>query len=261
MKVRLGALRAFLREVALLEQASVPGRWDPRHGVPVDDEELEAMDETDERMVGDGAEDDIAPHLRSKEDGLALGDPFQENVNAEIREYLMQEALGPEMPDAEAALTGDKESDEASGDEAGSGGDAAGAETSAPAGFYTAFDMDRDHSATWYRSPGQPAGTGGDPFRSEDPHARLGFHPPGGQSEGEPLAPPIWQLSAGSDTSKVLGANAKPDSGGVDSGNGSKESEAPGGNSEEGEGDAGEDGDEGEGEEQERARPGDRQKR
>ena len=185
MKVRLGLLREFLRE-ALLEQAWVPGRWDPRSGEPVDADDLQAMGETDDRMEGDGAgpssapeDDDVAQHLRSEEEGMSLGDQVEEGLNAAIRQYLTQEATE------------------------GGGG---------PTGFYAPFDMERDHSATWYRSPGQPMGAGGDPFRSEDSNAQLGFHAPGNE-ETASLAPPIWQLTAGSDTSKVLGAGAKPDTG------------------------------------------------
>lgn len=232
MKVRLGTLRLFISEV-IAEQAWVPGRWDPRHGEPVDDEELAAMGEVDDRMVGDGT-DDIADHLRSDEEGRSLGNAPDETMREaeelarELRRYFLQEATPEQDSDAEGA-DGTSEPPGSEGEDSGDGGDPTG-----PAGFYTPFDMTKDHmgtddlSSTWYRSPGRPMGTEGDPFRSEDPHAQLGFHPPGGSKEGEPLAPQIWQLTAGSDTSKVLGANAKPDSGGVDSGDGSKESEAPG---------------------------------
>lgn len=200
MRIRLGALRRFLRET---------------------------LGETDERMVGDGAGDDIAAHLRSNEEGLSLGDPVQEAgaLNAEIGRYLLQE---DDDQDASAETTG------------GSSAPAA------PTGFYTPFDMEKDHSSTWYRSPGRAAGTSGDPYRSEDPHTQLGFHAPGSDGEAATLAPPIWQLTAGSDTSKVLGANAKPDAGGVGSDGESEEGEE--GQGLEG-GEPGEEGDEAEGEE------------
>ena len=108
-------------------------------------------------------------------------------------------------------------------------------------GAYTPFDMERDHtgrqSSPWYRSPGLAAGGDGDPGRNTDPHAYLGMHPSAaardpaasppaadGQSgTAARLAPPIWQLSAGSDTSKVLGANARPGSSDVQSGDGTEE--------------------------------------
>lgn len=120
-------------------------------------------------------------------------------------------------------------------------------------GAYTPFDMERDHTGRstmpWYRSPGLPAGGDGDPGRAADPHAYLGMHPPAAQ--GDPtsappaatgqtgasarLAPPIWQLSAGSDTSKVLGANARPATPEVPSGDGTEEDEVgPDGDAEEG---------------------------
>lgn len=208
MRVRLGTLRELLREVLLAEQAIVPAR-----GVPTQVDDHEAMGETDERMLGDEGNGDIAPHLRSDDDGLTLGDPVEESVNAEIRKYLMQEVEDDQQqpPEGEEAAAG-------AGAAGGAEATSSGSETSAPTGFYVPFDMERDHSATWYRSPGRAAGTDGDPFRGEDPHSQLGFHPPKPNdttshpaSAGEPvqLAPPIWQLSAGSDTSKVLGANAK----------------------------------------------------
>lgn len=110
-------------------------------------------------------------------------------------------------------------------------------------GAYAPFDMERDHtgraSTPWYRSPGLPAGGDGDPGRTADAHAYLGMHAPaagedptasppaaGGQTgTAARLAPPIWQLSAGSDTSKVLGANARPAPAGVPSEDGTEEDE------------------------------------
>lgn len=220
MKVRLGTLRLFIREVVLVDE----------------------MNQVDDRMIGDGADDDISDHLKDGEDGQSLGNSPDEtmrehdDLSRELQLYFLQEDVEQQNSDAEPA-DGTSEPP-GNGGEAESGGSApAGA-----AGFYTPFDKERDHSATWYRSPGQAAGTAGDPFRSEDPHAQLGFHPPGSDGESKPLAPPIWQLSAGSDTSKVLGANAKAGAGGGQSGDGSKESEAPGGT-------GAEEGDEAEGEE------------
>jgi len=59
-------------------------------------------------------------------------------------------------------------------------------------GFYAPFDMERDHVGTsppaWYRAPGRPAGEDGDPYRSTDPYAQLGFHPPAGPND--PTASP-----------------------------------------------------------------------
>ena len=259
MKVRLGELRRFLRKT-IQEQAWVPGRWYPSEGEPVDPAdaerlgdplgmaEIDELDQADARMLGDGkgpSEDedyDIADHLRGDEEKTSLGDPPDETIreatdlNREIRQYILQE--GP--PGAGMV-------------------DPIGAK-----GFYSDFDMEKDHgtgedlSATWYKSPGRPQGTEGDPFRGEDPHAQLGFHPPKGSQDptasppavdGEEgatarLAPPIWQLSAGGDTSKVLGANAKPDTGGEESGDESEEGE------EGSEAEPGAEGDEAEGEEQ-----------
>lgn len=123
-------------------------------------------------------------------------------------------------------------------------------EAGAPAavGFYAPFDMGRDHTGDtgagpWYRSPGQPAGSAGDPGRGPDAYAQLGFHPSAGAT-GETgvqarLAPPIWQLAAGSDTSSVLGAGARApaDSAGSTDGEaaGSSEGEAEGDGPPEGE--------------------------
>jgi len=119
-------------------------------------------------------------------------------------------------------------------------------------GAYTPFDMERDHtgkaSTPWYRSPGLAAGADGDPSRPADAHAYLGMHPPAAQQDptasppaasGEGgtaarLAPPIWQLSAGSDTSKVLGANAKPSASSVPSADGTEEGDP--GDTQDGEG-------------------------
>jgi hypothetical protein len=230
-----------LYEAILREEAMVPGRWyggeEPegydreRIGTEV------GMGETDARMVGDdvGAggiqpEDgdfDISDHLRGDEEKVSLGDApdetMMESIDDELRAYFLQEA---------ESAGGPPETDTV---------------TPAPAtGFYTPFDMARDHtgtddlSSTWYRSPGRAAGGDGDPSRPSDPHAYLGFHPPkaGNDPTASPpaaggetgtsarLAPPIWQLSAGSDTSKVLGANAKAAPAGGESGDESEEAQA-----------------------------------
>lgn len=226
MKVRLGTLRQFLHEALLLEECGCStNRW-----LPSDE-----LEETDDRMVGDNAgpgepdeDHDIAAHLRTDADEPWLGDALQK----EIRQYFLQED----------AQQGDSQDSSKPGEVDPATSPDSNPTSSDTNGFYTSFDMARDHtgdtSSTWYRSPGQEPGSAGDPFRSEDPYAQLGFHPPktgnatppgadGG--EGTQLAPPIWQLSAGGDTSKVLGANAKPASGGGESSDGSKESEAPGG--------------------------------
>ena len=296
MKVRLGLLREYLREAVSLtrttsrgaatdpdaqvpghlpeelppsaatdgieEQAMVPGRWyggeEPmgydreRVGDEIGEDPVHGMDELDDRMVGDklgNGEDDpndpdsdlkIADHLRGDEEKTSLGDPpdetMGENVEVpawmkrELKRFFLQEyPAGAGMVDPVDAK-----------------------------GFYTPFDMTKDHtgtddlSATWYKSPGREPGGDGDPFRGPDPHAQLGFHPPKAQddptasppaADGETgvaarLAPPIWQLSAGSDTSKALGANAKADSGEV------------GSEGEPEEGEEGQGGEEAEGEEQ-----------
>lgn len=113
--------------------------------------------------------------------------------------------------------------DEVDDVDAGTIGDAP---TPSALGFYTSFDMSKDHTSAWYRSPGQPQGTAGDPYRDEDPAMQIGMKADAG---GSPLAPQIWQLTAGSDTSNVLGANAKPSSDNVGSEDGSEEEvEAPG---------------------------------
>ena len=133
--------------------------------------------ETDDRMVGDdagngidslGDPEKIADHLTDAEDRPALGDPDEDLVK-EIRKYFLQEADGePETPTP--------------------------GETPEINGFYTPFDMVRDHTGTdniqgtWYRSPGRPAGGDGDPFRDADPYAQLGFHPPKGPED--PTASP-----------------------------------------------------------------------
>jgi hypothetical protein len=236
VRTTLGALRRILRE-----EAMVPGRWyggeEPegydreRVGDPL------GMDETDGRMEGDAMgngfdpEDDnelhISDHLRGPEEKTSLGDPPDETVreaawvNRAAKQYLLQE---------EPAV-------------------ATGSDPRNAKGAYAPFDMVKDHtgtddlSSTWYRSPGREPGGDGDPFRGADPYSQLGFHPPRGQkdptasppkADGEDgvaarLAPPIWQLSGGGDTSKMLGANAKPASSDVGSGDGSEEAEEAGG--------------------------------
>lgn len=234
------------KSAAIDEDSWVPGRWYPSEGEPLDGDEAsrlgEPIGETDDRMEGDGlgpgAEDEslkLADHLRTGQEKTSLGSPPDETMgdadekvgvnmdesrwlNRAIRRFMLQEyPAGAGMSDP----------------------------TRDPKGAYTDFDMTRDHmgtddlSATWYRSPGREAGTEGDSFRGEDPNAQLGFHPPAGPadpttappgSEGEEgvaarHTPGIWQLSGGGDTSKMLGANAKDPSGGVDSGDESEEGE------------------------------------
>jgi len=248
----MGALRKFLLEAldSMDEEAWVPGRWMPGEGEPVSRDDAERLgeadddlEETDLRMLGDGRgpgdpdeeNEKIADHLRGDEEKTSLGDPPDEVMGEgllrrELRRFFLQE-----------------------GPAGASGSDPQGAK-----GAYAAFDMDRDHGnvaqmqGAWYRSPGREAGQDGDPFRVADPFARLGFHPPeaGNDPTASPpaadgetgaqarLAPPIWQLSAGGDTSSVLGANARPASGGVGSDGeqeeGTEGTEGEGGGSEEG---------------------------
>jgi hypothetical protein len=251
MRIRLGDLRRLLRE-----EAMVPGRWyggeEPegydreRVGDPL------GMDETDERFeddgLGNGVEDpnepefndDMAKHLRGDEEKLCLGSPdpedrTDENVNYEIARFMLQEEPA-----------------------AASGSDPRGAK-----GFYKPFDMVNDHTGTdnpndtWYRSPGREPGGDGDPFRGPDPYSQLGFHPPAAQKDpvtsppavdGEEgiaarRTPEIWQLNGGSDTSKMLGANAHASSDGVGSDGEQEEDEkgAEPGESDDEEGGAGED--------------------
>lgn len=40
----------------------------------------------------------------------------------------------------------------------------------------------------WYRAPGQIPGTGGDPWRDEDPMSYLGFHPKADNADATPPA-------------------------------------------------------------------------
>lgn len=216
MKIRLGTLRRLI-----IEQAWVPGRWYPSEGEYIDDEDLnrlgssDGLDETDDRMVDDDKgpgipdfddKEELADHLEDDE-MLALGENYK-ILHHELRQFFLQE------------------------DDKG--------------GFYTPFDMTKDHtgtddlSSTWYRSPGRSPGSDGDPFRSDDPHSQLGFHTPDNNATASPPSvsgkegiaardvPPIWQLSAGSNTAAVLGANAKSTNNGVPSENGqetSKETE------------------------------------
>jgi len=151
MKIKLGALRKIVFETLALE--------------------------TDERMMGDGATngfddlgfpDSIALHLDSKRAGLGDDNADDDIVAHEIKEFFLQEQ-DASSDDEQATPTPGK----------------------APEikGFYTPFDMAKDHMGTdnfhgtWYKSPGQPAGAAGDPFRSEDPYAQLGFHPPAGAAD------------------------------------------------------------------------------
>lgn len=256
----------------MYEQAWVPGRWFPNgyEPEPVDKDRLGDgvgmpepdgdLDETDARSEGDGAGngipdpdsdeelDDMSAHLRADQEDLSLGSPPEEQpthsvwdeavqLNREIKRYMLQEyPAGAGMVDP----------------------------TKPPKGFYSDFDADRDHGSVekmqgaWYRSPARPAGTDGDPFRGDDPYTQLGFHSPKGPTDGTtpPAAsgeegvaarktPAIWSLSAGSDTSSVLGAGAKP--AGEEVGSEGEPEETP----EEGEGPGDESGGETESEEQE----------
>lgn len=247
MRVRLGLLREYLREVVLREMVpmsgmtspSAPGDDDatvPGHlpnelppSATLSDEEINGggLDETDDRTVGDGdgeggiddpdtnPEGKMAPHLRTDDD-TSLGSPPEERpnkgfyestwLNREIKRFMLQEnPAGAGMVDP----------------------------VKPPHGFYSDFDAVKDHGdvakmqGAWYRSPGREPGGEGDPFRGEDANAQLGFHPPAGENTPDAAppetmgmagvaarrAPPEWTLNAGSDTSKVLGAGAKPSDG------------------------------------------------
>jgi hypothetical protein len=255
------------------EEAWVPGRWFPNglEAEPYDHDRLgspdgmpEDMDETDDRMVGDGkgngipdpeaGDDDLkmSPHLKGDEDKTSLGDVPEEKPDhhlgentdcdwlaSAIRSYMQQKPLVLEYP-AGAGMVDPIEP---------------------PKGFYSDFDMSRDHHdgddihGFAYNSPARPMGTDGDPRREEDPQSQLRMHVNGipttavhpsvsGEEGWAALkAPEIPSLTGGSDTSATLGANAY--SGGVESGDGSEEGE-------EGEEDQGghAQGDEGQGDEQ-----------
>ena len=286
MKIKLGALRRFIQEelvprangssartdpdaqtpghlpdelpgsaaLDVNEEAWPPGRGNPTGGVPLDgdvaDRLGEPLGETDgftmEDDLGNGEKDrndpdsddfKIAQHLRGDDEKLSLGDPPDNDVmkdqkearelNAEIRAYLLQEyPVGAGMVDP----------------------------TKDPKGFYTDFNMEKDHhtgadiQGVWYKSPGQAPGTAGDPFRVEDPHSRLGFHPPphkdttshpavSGEKGADALrAPGIWQLTGGSDTSQMLGPSVKGSSAEVPSEDGTEQKGKEGVEGEEGEG-------------------------
>jgi len=238
---------------AIDEEAWVPGRWNPTEGEPLDDDEAsrlgEPLGETDGFNIGDNLgngekdrndpdSDDfrISAHLRGDDEKLSLGDPPDNEVmkdvqeatmlNREIKRYMLQEyPAGAGMVDP----------------------------TKDPKGFYTNYDPVKDHtgtddlSATWYKSPGQQKGTAGDPFRTEDPASRLGFHPPdrrdstshpavnGEEGNASRRAPEIWQLSGGGDTSTMLGPSAKAPASDVGSGDGEEGEEGEGVEGEEGE--------------------------
>ena len=205
MKIRLGDLRRLLRETDahMMGDNKGNGLGDPEN--------------SDDAL-------DIAKHLRTTDVDDTMGTPPKEEMgslalaeNLEMPFWMRRELKAFFLQEEPAAASGSDPRD--------------------AKGFYAPFDMTKDHTGTddptdaWYRSPGRAAGGDGDPFRGSDPYAQLGFHPPAAQNDptttppsvsGEEgiaarRTPPIWQLSAGSDTSKVLGANAKPDSGGVDS--------------------------------------------
>ena len=65
-------------------------------------------------------------------------------------------------------------------DDSGEGSsDAAGASSTSVDGFYP-YEIERgtDVHSYWYRSPGRPMGTEGDPFRPEDAAAYIGLKAP-----------------------------------------------------------------------------------
>lgn len=247
IRVHLGLLRTYLREsVSMTGTSSRSAPTDPDAQVPghlpnelpksasLDDDPL---DETDARMVGDDMMDGdpsvddthdgmkVASHLRSPEEQLTLGDPPDRQGEALIRDA---EELAEEVHRFFRGLrVGRRSGTLAEEPAAGSLSNPVGAK-----GLYSDFDMAKDHGdvarmqGTWYRSPGRTAGGDGDPFRGPDPYSQLGFHPPAGEHTPDNAppgsmgqvgvqareTPPIWQLSAGGDTSKVLGANAHADS-------------------------------------------------
>ena len=231
------------KSAALDEQGWVPGRFFPNgfEPEPVDRErtgdpaglpsgaEAGDMDETDDRMLGDGKGNGIpdpddgddlkmSPHLKGDDEKTSLGDPPEEKpealfgetvtLNREIKQYLLQEyPAGAGMVDP----------------------------VEPPKGFYSDFDAEKDHGSPeqiqgmYYLTPARPAGTEGDPFRPEDPSAALKMH----CDSNEPTtvhpavmgmdgvaarrAPEIGALTGGGDTSTMLGANAKPGGEEVDS--------------------------------------------
>lgn len=227
------------------QQAMVPGRW--YGGEEPDGAERErlgdenGMDEADARMIDDNrgpTEDDpndpdqgdMAVHLRGDEERTCLGTPKREEMgtlalgevaqlNREIRRYMQQLHEEPAVASVSTDPTDTR-------------------------GLYTAFDMAKDHGTgdeiqgTWYRSPGREAGLDGDPFRGTDPQQQLGFHvakkdstsPPAVSGEEGMDARRVkdpWPLGGGSDTSKMLGANARPDSvGSGDDGEGSEDADS-----------------------------------
>lgn len=246
---------AALEDDPLDEEAWAPGRWYPNQGEPLTGAEAEGLgdpigmpggndddldegsgglDETDARIEGDDlidgdlAVDDahdgmkVASHLRNPEEQLTLGDPPDQQGESLVRDT---EELAEEVRRFFRGLrVGRQVARLVEEPAAGSLSDPVGAK-----GFYSDFDMSRDHGdvaqaqGAWYRSPGRSPGGDGDPFRGPDPYSQLGFHPPAGERtpDNSPpatmgqtgaqarSAPPIWQLSAGGDTSKALGANAR----------------------------------------------------
>lgn len=250
MKIKLGTLRRLIREEAWVPGRPMVGDGDSmspddvsRLGEP---DGMPAVDETDARMEGDGRgngfvdpdepDDDMASHLRSDEERIALGDPVSD-VNEDIRGFFLQEqddSQGNAPPGEPAGAPGPEPASSATSS-------AADAAKALQRGFYSDFDMTRDHtgtddlSSTWYRSPGRPAGGDGDPFRSADPYAQLGFHPasgpddptaspPGatGEDGAEALDAPEDESLKTKDTSE-LGADTKDTADGVGSNDGSQE--------------------------------------
>lgn len=240
------------------EEAIVPGRWAPnglesepwdheRLGDPIGQPsgaEIGDMDETDDRMIGDGKgngipdpSDDLedikmSPHLKGDDEKTSLGSPPEEDpekgfygegawLGHEIHDYMQQRQLLLEYPPGAGMVDPVEE----------------------PKGFYTDFDMSRDHhdgediQGMWYASPARPMGTDGDFRREEDPQAQLKMHVPdtdpttihpaamGMDGTASRRAPEIGALTGGGDTSQMLGANAKPGVEDVDSDDESEEGE------------------------------------
>ncbi len=164
MKFKLGSLRRLVREVLLRE--------------------------TDDRMMGDdaangdadlGFPEELAAHLQPGGDRPDLGDPNDDDyedesyLDEELRRFFLQEDDQSASAEGGAVPVPGESTEDGATPEPG-----VAPETM---GFYTPFDMVKDHTgtdnpnSTWYRSPGQPVGDN-DPFRSSDPYAQLGFHPP-----------------------------------------------------------------------------------
>lgn len=249
------------KSASLDEESWVPGRWDPTEGEPLDPRDADRigdptgdngpdLDETDDRMIGDGmgpgikdpeftdGEGEISQHLRNN-DVTCLGSPPEEKPKAgfygerleresdwlskEIQRFMKQKRFRIQESPVGAGMVDPLKP---------------------PHGFYSDFDAAKDHGdgsyiqGTWYRSPGRPAGGDGDPFRGDDPYKQLGFHSPKGPTDGTtpPAAsgekgvaarktPEIWSLNAGSNTGEVLGANKPKGTEGSEDVNGGSDNE------------------------------------